>query len=158
MTREELFAVLLLGLLAITLSLPQQPKSKRPTPVFKVFRDVDIFVFLFVNRFSHGLSHTRFAIIEFPNQFFFSNLKLVACCYPTTQRSFVRTLSTHFRARTEFTVIMPTWKTSAKCFTCACRKREAQLDGVSFAPLRQFSTKYTNISSVTFDSTVLMYF
>ncbi|XP_011157347.1 uncharacterized protein LOC105194222 isoform X1 [Solenopsis invicta] len=36
MTRDKLFAVLLLGLLAIALSLPQQPKSKRPTPVFKV--------------------------------------------------------------------------------------------------------------------------
>ena len=45
MTREKLFAVLLLGLLAIALSLPQQPKSKRPTPVFKVFRNIDIFVF-----------------------------------------------------------------------------------------------------------------
>ncbi|XP_039306166.1 uncharacterized protein LOC105194222 isoform X2 [Solenopsis invicta] len=35
MTRDKLFAVLLLGLLAIALSLPQQPKSKRPTPVSK---------------------------------------------------------------------------------------------------------------------------
>ncbi|XP_071553291.1 uncharacterized protein [Temnothorax nylanderi] len=35
MTREKLVAALLLGLLAIALSLPQQPKSKRPTPVFK---------------------------------------------------------------------------------------------------------------------------
>ncbi|KYQ53061.1 hypothetical protein ALC60_07789 [Trachymyrmex zeteki] len=35
MIREKLFTVLLLGLLAIAVSLPQQPKSKRPTPVFK---------------------------------------------------------------------------------------------------------------------------
>ncbi|XP_011869996.1 PREDICTED: uncharacterized protein LOC105563214 [Vollenhovia emeryi] len=35
MTRERLFVVLLLGLLAIALSLPQQPKSKRPNPAFK---------------------------------------------------------------------------------------------------------------------------
>ncbi|KAL0133914.1 hypothetical protein PUN28_001096 [Cardiocondyla obscurior] len=35
MTRKELLTVLLLGLLTIALSLPQQPKSKRPTPEYK---------------------------------------------------------------------------------------------------------------------------
>lgn len=141
MIREKLFTVLLLGLLAIAVSLPQQPKSKRPTPVFKVFINIDIFVFSpFHQQIRHGLSHTRFTIIKFVIKFF-SNLKLVACCFPTTQRSFARTSSIPFRATTEFTVIMPTWRTSAKCFTYACRKRGDQLDGASFVPPRQFSTK-----------------
>jgi len=51
MTREKFFAVLLLGLLTIALSLPQQQKSKRPNPVFKVFETFDIFTFLFANKF-----------------------------------------------------------------------------------------------------------
>jgi len=141
MTREKFFAVLLLGLLTIALSLPQQQKPKRPNPVFKVF-EMSIFLHSFSptnslwiiaynNIHNNRLSHLNF----------FSHLKLVACCFPTTQRSFARTSSTRFRARTEFTVIMPTWRTSAKCFTCACHKRGAQLDGASFVPPRQFSTK-----------------
>ncbi|XP_029176210.1 uncharacterized protein LOC114944483 [Nylanderia fulva] len=35
MMREKFLAVLFLGFIAIVLSLPQQSKSKRPTPVFK---------------------------------------------------------------------------------------------------------------------------
>lgn len=35
MMREKLLAALLLGFIAIVLSLPQQSKSKRPAPVFK---------------------------------------------------------------------------------------------------------------------------
>lgn len=72
MTRGKPFVVLLLGLLTIALSLPQQPKSKRPVPVFKVLRDVNIFTLFSASEFftRDYRAHELFMIIEFPNQIF----------------------------------------------------------------------------------------
>lgn len=133
MTREKLLAVLFLGFIAIVLSLPQQSKSKRPIPVFKVFRH------RFLRYFIRNFSRLQFTKIS--NFFNSSNLKLVVCCFPTTRRSSVRTSSTHFPARIEFMDTTLTWRTNVKCFTCAYRKLEARLDGVLFALLRQFLIK-----------------
>lgn len=135
MMREKLLAVLFLSFIAIVLSLPQQSKSKRPTPVFKVFRHR--FLRYSISQFFDIAAHRK---SSFPIKFS-SNLKLVACCFPTMRRSSATTSSTRFPARIEFTDITPTWRTNVKCSTCVYRKLGARLDGVLFAPLRQFSIK-----------------
>lgn len=135
MIRRTYLIVLLSVIFAIVCSLPQQPKSRRPVPEFKVRR-----IFIFTQP-SIRRSITIYRI--------FSNCRteLAVWNFRITRHWSGKTSWITSRARTEFTDTTRTWRTIAKFSTFACRRPEALSDGASFVPRKLFLIKRVVVNS-----------
>lgn len=126
MIRRTCLILSLALLLSIVWTFPQQPKSRRPIPQFKVCRPLPFLFLLERKQFFSPTFRTR------PGAW---NCR-------TTPRWSGRISLTTSPVRTEFTDTTPTWRTIVKFSTFACRRPGARPDGASSAPRRRCSIKW----------------
>lgn len=146
MIRPTCLIVSLAVIFAIVSGLPQQPKSRRPVPEFKVCS-------VKRKRYTMLLENERAYYNKF-NLFFERALNFrtrpAAWNFRTMRRWFVTISWTTSPVKTEFMDITPIWITIAKFSTFACRRLGDRSDGASSAPRRPCLIRWVIIRLVSF--------